>query len=138
MLYNGYSQSELDKIIAILDAHQVSYEVSADEQGIEKANHVIKDMNYHVHKRQGTVGNSFYSISIPEGALRSLSPSVLKELEKHNILPEMEMLPEEKKSPDHFIIDEKRGSQEAIGMGLSSLFVMIVAVVIWYLFVNKS
>ncbi len=136
MIYTGYSQAELDKIIAILEASRVPFEVSSDDHAIEKAHGVIKDSNYHVHKRQGTVENSFYNISIPDGALKGLSSAVLRDLEKHNIFPEMEMLPEEKESKKFLVTDEKREGERAIGMGLSSLGVLIIAIIAWYFFIQ--
>jgi peptide subunit release factor 1 (eRF1) len=120
----------------ILDAHGISYEIQADEQAIEKANDIIKRTDYYAQKRQGMVENSFYSISIPDGALKGLTPSVLRALEKHNIFPEMEMLPEEKVPEESFVIDEKYGRQKSFGMGLSSLVVLIAALILWYFYVR--
>lgn len=140
MLYTGYSEIEIKNIVIILEAHRIPFHVMADGESIEKAHETIKDPNYHIHKRQGTVANSFYSIEIPDGALNRLPKEILKQLEKHNIFPAMDMLPEEKKlstSAAPFTLDEKHGKQKALGMSISSVVVLAIAAIVWYFFGSK-
>ncbi len=140
MLYTGYSESEIKNIVIILEAHRIPFHVMADGESIEKAHETIKDPHYHIHKRQGTVANSFYSIEIADGALNSLPEDILKQLEKHNIFPEMEMLPEEKKastSAAPYVLDEKYGKQNVLGMSISSVVVLAIAAIAWYFFGSK-
>jgi hypothetical protein len=137
MIYTGYNEDELKELILILEKHQVPFQVSSNDEAIEYAHAVMKGRDYHRDKTVGKIPNGFYNVEIAEGELKKLSPQALKELEAMRVFPEMEMLPEEPRPEQKFIIDEKRGSQDAVGMGLSSLVVLIVAMILWYFFIQK-
>ncbi len=47
------------------------------------------------------------------------------------------MLPEEKVSKPKYIVDEKRRTQHATGMGISSIVVIVVFLIAWYFFVRE-
>ena len=94
MIYTGYTEGELQKVISILQKHNVPFDVMADESAITAAEELISDDDYHIHKKAGSVNNSFYALSIDQTALKALPANILRELEKHRVWPEQEPPPE--------------------------------------------
>lgn len=87
MLYTGFSQTELDEIIAILEANQIHFEVSANEQAIIQAQAIMASKFERGTHRKAEIDNSFYAISLNQEELIKVPPADLEKLINLRIFP---------------------------------------------------
>lgn len=102
MLYTGYSEHELTRIIEILERHQVKFEVTADDQAIEFAQSLISTKFERSAHKKAELDNSFYAISFDRNGLKNLSADDFQDLKRLRIFAEDMAEPEaheEKNSP---------------------------------------
>lgn len=86
MLYTGYTKTELDTLLHLLDKIQVPYEVLMDDgQAAERT------------RQRGDA--SVLRVDIPDEALATISPDYYPELEKYRIYPHMVDMPLEYFAP---------------------------------------
>jgi|GEM_PF-5572310 len=80
MLYTGYTKTELDSLLLLLDKIQVPYEVLMDDgQAAERT------------RQRGDA--SILRVDIPDDALATIAPEHYPELERYRIYPHMVDMP---------------------------------------------
>ncbi len=93
MLYTGYTKTELESLLLLLDKIQVPYEVLMDDgQAAERT------------RQRGDA--SILRVDIPDEALATIAPEHFPELERYRIYPHMVDMPLEYFAPPA----EKEGS----------------------------
>lgn len=86
MLYTGYTKTELDALLLLLDKIQVPYEVLMDDgQAAERT------------RQRGDA--SILRVDIPDDALATIAPEHYPELERYRIYPHMVDMPLEYFAP---------------------------------------
>lgn len=86
MLYTGYTKTELDTLLHLLDKIQVPYEVLMDDgQAAERT------------RQRGDA--SILRVDIPDEALATIAPEHYPELERYRIYPHMVDMPLEYFAP---------------------------------------
>lgn len=89
MIYNGYSQIELDSLLKLLDELNIPHALGADQSLMEQTTQGDKG------QRRGALNASYMVLEIPDEELKKIDPTHYKALEKYHIYPQFLDMPEE-------------------------------------------
>lgn len=88
MVYNGYTQAELDSLLKLLEELQIPHALHKDEGLIEQTTQGDRG------QRRGALNSSYVRVEIPDEVLKTIDPKHYKAFERFHIYPQYLDTPE--------------------------------------------
>ena len=88
MIYNGYSQAELDALLNLLEELNIPHALGADENLMQQTTQGEKG------QRRGALNSSYMKLQIEDEDLKKIDPKHYAALEKFHIYPQYVDVPE--------------------------------------------
>lgn len=88
MIYNGYSQAELDALLSLLEELKIPHAVGVDENLVQQTTQGERA------QRRGALNSSYMRLEIEDDELKKIDPKHYKILEKYHIYPQYVDVPE--------------------------------------------
>jgi len=88
MIYNGYSQAELDALLQLLEELKIPHALGADENLMQQTTQGDRG------QRRGALNASYMRLEIEDDELKKIAPQHYQALEKFHIYPQYVDIPE--------------------------------------------